>query len=175
MSEATLPHLIEPGKWADREALLDAVVPLRRFERLLEGALGDAGDVSVKARFVRDARGLPHLTGQLDTVLSLTCQRCLEAVAVAVTADVDVFLLSDEAYADRLGEDEDYVVFEQGQLDLPELLEDELILALPLVARHDDCEPQVALSEPEPEVVIAPVKKENPFQVLASLKQPDEE
>lgn len=175
MSETTLPHLIEPGKWADREALLDAVVPLRRFERLLAGALGSEGDVHVKTRFVRDSRGMPHLTGQLETVLSLTCQRCLDAVAIPVTADVDVFLLSDEAYADRLGEDEDYVVFEHGHLDLPELLEDELILALPLVARHEDCEPQIALSEPEPEVVVAPVKKENPFQVLASLKQPDEE
>lgn len=174
MSEATLPHLIEPGKWADREALLDAVVPLRRFGRLLEGALGNEGDVSVKLRFVRDARGLPHLTGQLGTVLSLTCQCCLDAVTIPVTADVDVFMLSDEAYADRLGEDEDYVVFNEGHLDFPELLEDELILALPLVARHDDCEPQAILSEPE-EVVVAPVKKENPFQVLASLKQPDSE
>ncbi len=174
MSEATLPHLIEPGKWADREAQLDAVVPLSRFQRLLEGALASTGDVRVSGRFVRDARGMPHLTGQLQTVLSLTCQRCLEAVDVPVTADVDVFLLGDEAYAERLSEDEDYVVFDHG-LDLPELLEDELILALPLVARHDDCEPQIALSEPEPEVVVAPVQKENPFQVLASLKQPDSE
>ncbi len=174
MSEATLPHLIEPGKWADREALLDAVVPLRRFARLLEGALGHEGDVSVKLRFVRDARGLPHLAGQLGTVLRLTCQCCLDAVTVPVAADVDVYLLSDEAYADRLSEDEDYVVFSDGHLDFPELLEDELILALPLVARHEDCEPQAIFSEPE-EVVAAPVKKENPFQVLASLKLPDSE
>lgn len=173
MSEATLPHLIEPGKWADREARLDAVVPLNRFERLLEGALARTGDVRVQGRFLRDARGLPHLAGELQTVLTLTCQRCLEAVDVPVAADVDVFLLSDEAYAERLSEDEDYVVFSDGHLDLPELLEDELILALPLVARHEDCEPQADLSEPEP--VAEPVKKENPFQVLASLKRPDAE
>jgi len=173
MSEATLPHLIEPAKWADREARLNAVVPLGRFDRLLEGAVARTGDVEVRLSFSRDARGLPHLAGELRTALPLTCQRCLEAVDMPVAAEVDVFLLSDEALAERLGEEEDYVVFDDGQLDLPELLEDELILAMPLVARHDDCEPQVALSEPEP--VAEPAKKENPFQVLAGLKLQDGE
>lgn len=173
MSEATLPHLIEPAKWADREARLDAVVPLQRFGRLLEGALASSGEVRIGLAFSRDARGLPHLAGELETRLTLTCQRCLEAVEMPVAAPVDVYLLSDEALAERLGEEEDYVVFADGQLDLPELLEDELILALPLVARHEDCEPQATLSDPEP--VAEPAKKENPFHVLAALKQPDTE
>ncbi len=174
MSEGTLPSQIEPGKWADREALLATSVPLRRFARLLEGALGSEGEVAVDCRFVRDARGLPHLTGNLRTTLRLSCQRCLEPADVVIDTAVDVFLLADEAYAERLSEEEDYVVFEDGQLDLPGLLEDELILALPLVARHEDCEPQVALTEsPLDDAPVA--KKENPFQVLASLKRPDAE
>lgn len=173
MSEATLPYLIEPGKWADRDAPLDAVVPLSRFTRLLDGALTNVGEVRVQARFDRDARGFPHLSGQLHTSLSLTCQRCLDAVVMPVTAEVDVFLLADEALAERLSEDEDFVVFSDGQLDLPELLEDELILALPLVARHEDCEAQVELIEAEP--IIEPAPKENPFLVLAGLKPQDKE
>lgn len=174
MSEATLPHLIEPGKWADRCAELKLRLPLSRFTRLLQGALADEGEVAVDCRFERDVRGLPHLQGHLAAELQLTCQRCLAPVAMPLAADVDVWLLPTEALAERLGEDEDYVVFDGGQLDFPELLEDELILALPLVARHEDCEPQAELTEDEP-VIIEPVEKENPFQVLASLKRPDVE
>lgn len=175
MSEATLPKLIDPGKWADRAAVCEAAVPLRQFTRLLEGMLGDAGEVRVAVTFARDPRGLSRLTGTLDTALSATCQRCLAPVTVPLQADVDVYLLSDEAYAERLSEDEDFVVFQDGQLDLPELLEDELILALPLVTRHEECEPQVALVEDEPEQPQPEAKKENPFQILASLKRPDAE
>lgn len=174
MSEATLPKLIDPGKWADRAAVCEAAVPLRQFTRLLDGMLGDAGDVQVDVAFARDPRGLARLTGALHTTLSATCQRCLAPVSVPLQADVDVYLLSDEAYADRLSEDEDFVVFQDGHLDLPELLEDELILALPLVTRHEDCEPQVALVEAEPEQE-PEAKKENPFQILANLKRQDAE
>lgn len=173
-SESALPKLIDPGKWADRAAVCDATVPLRRFPRLLDGMVDDAGEVRVAVRFDRDARGLAQMTGELATQVQATCQRCLTPVAVPLQATVDVFLLADEADAERLGEDEDYVVFADGQIDLPELLEDELILALPLVTRHEDCEPQVPLVEAEPDS--EPVaKKENPFQILASLKRQDGE
>lgn len=173
MSEATLPHLIEPGKWADRCAELKLRLPLARFTRLLQGAQGSDGEVVVDCRFARDVRGLPHLQGRIATELQMTCQRCLAPVAMPLQAEVDVWLLGDEAQAERLSEEEDYTVFEDGHLDLPELLEDELILALPLVARHEDCEPQAAMTEDEP--VVAPVEKENPFSILARLKQPDAE
>jgi len=169
MSEASLPHLIDPGKWADRLASVETRLPLSRFGRLVEGALGTDGDVAVSCRFSRDARHLPRLQGTLATTLKLTCQRCLAPVDMSVSAEVDVWLLDDEARAERLADEEDYVVCEDGQIDLPALLEDELILAMPLVARHEDCDTLVPLAAPEMEPE-APAKKENPFQMLAGFK-----
>lgn len=166
-----MPHMIDPMKWADRGITIKLTQPLQRFQRLLAGALSEDGEVQVHVRFTRDANGYAQLNGELSTQLLLTCQRCLEPVSEPVVADVSVYMLTDESYAERLREDQEYVVYSQGHIDLPELLEDELILALPLVARHEDCEPQVALSEPEIEPV--PAKKENPFLVLAGLKQSD--
>lgn len=169
MRETTLPHLIDPGKWADRLAEIASHPPLSRFTRLLEGAATSVGEVGVTLRFRRDARHLAHLTGQLRTTLQLTCQRCLGPVDLPLAADVDVWLLGNEDQAERLGDEEDYVVCEEGQIDLPALLEDELILALPLVARHDACDAQVPLAEPEP--VAEPVKQQdNPFLALAGFK-----
>ncbi len=176
MSETPLlPHLVDPGKMAEQSAQLVLRTPLAAFKRLREVTLSDDGDVSVKIRFRRDARGIPNLSGSVSATVEQTCQRCMSSVSVPVEADVNVFLLNDEAYADRLSEDDDYVVFGDDRLDLPELLEDELIMALPLVARHEDCQPQAALTVlPEADDEPMP-KKENPFRVLAGLKPSDAE
>lgn len=170
-----LPHFVDPGKMAEQNAQLVLDAPLAAFKRLREVTLSDDGDVSVKVRFHRDVRGVPHLRGELTATVVQTCQRCMGDVDVPLQADVNVFLLSDEAHADRLGDDDDYVVFGDDRLDLLELLEDELIMALPLVACHEDCQPQAALTVlPEPDDEPMP-KKENPFRVLAGLKPSDAE
>ena len=169
MSDSTIPHIIEPGKWADRAAVLDVTLPLARFTRLLDGALSTDGEVTVHVAFARDARHFPVLAGRLETTLSLECQRCLQAVNVPLSAQVNVFMLNDDEEVERLSEAEDFVLADDGELDFPELLEDELILALPLVANHEDCEPAVPLVDDtvaEPETL-----RENPFHVLASLKK----
>lgn len=169
MSNTALPQLIEPSKWADQSLVLAQRLPLQGFERLLQGALAQDGEVVVDLRFSRDARGLVRAQGQVSTNVALTCQRCLQPKPQALEADVDVYLLGNEMDAERLDDSEEYVLLEQGQLEIRGLLEDELILVLPIVVRHDDCESAVPLqSEAGP----APVK-ENPFQILASLKAPE--
>ncbi len=170
-----LPHYVDPGKMAEQSAQLVLRTPLAAFKRLREVTLGDAGEVSVQLKFHRDARGVPNVRGVITATVEQTCQRCMSAVTVPLQADVNVFLLNDEVYADRLSEDDDYVVFEDDRLDLLELIEDELIMSLPLVARHEDCQPQAALTVlPEADDEPMP-KKENPFRVLAGLKPSDTE
>lgn len=165
----TLPLLIEPSKWADQSLVLAQRLPLQDFERLLMDAHGREGDVVVDMRFDRDPRGFVRALGTVSTCVSLTCQRCLREKQQPLTADVDVYLLNTDAEIERLDDSDEYVVLEQGQLNIRGLLEDELILVLPIVVRHDDCESSVPLqSDAGP----APVK-ENPFQILASLKKPE--
>ena len=170
-----LPHLVDPGKMAEQSAQLVLRTPLAAFKRLREVTLSDVGEASVQLAFHRDARGVPNLRGVITAVVEQTCQRCMNSVAVSLEANVNVFLLSDEAYADKLSEDDNYVVFDDDRLDLPGLIEDELIMSLPLVARHEDCQPQAALTVlPEADDEPMP-KKENPFRVLAGLKPSDTE
>jgi len=119
-----------------------------------------------------DAQWRLTLQGRLQAQLALTCQRCLEAVMVPVDVDVDLLLVRSEEDADALADDADFLVLDaEGQLALADALEDELLLALPLVPLHDDCESahvNAPLEEDEPAVPV----RENPFQVLASLKKP---
>lgn len=172
MSTGSLPSFIEPFKWADRGAQVDARVPLKPFDRLLQGALSDDGVVTVRCGFLRDPQGVAWLEGEVSTSVTLTCQRCLEAVAVPLAADVRLALLSDEADADRLAADADYVVVDEAQFSLQEALEDELILALPLAPSHESCEAAWQGDAPEP---VVDSKQPNPFLVLASLRDQEKD
>lgn len=165
MSTGTLPLTLEPLRLADREAAIEATVPLRHFRRLLEGALSEEGEVAVAIRFSRDPRGLARLEGTVSCGLSLTCQRCLEAVTVPLAAELDLVLLAREEDTERLNDEEDYLVIGEEPVALQDILEDELIISLPLVPTHTDCDSYRVEDEPAAEE-----QRENPFQVLAGLK-----
>jgi uncharacterized protein len=90
-----------------------------------------------------------HLQGQAKVLLQ--CQRCLQDMSEAVTVDRRIRFVRSEAEAARLDEEsEDDVLALVPRLDLNELLEDELILSLPLVPMHTTC--------PEPLLPLLPLQ-----------------
>ena len=109
-----------------------------------------------------------HLTAQ--TQAWLTCQRCLQPYRHRLSIDRRLRFVRDEAQAETLdAETEDDVLALPRWLDLHQLIEDELLLALPLVPRHPRC--------PEPLPMAAPVDSDpaeaarpNPFALLQRLK-----
>jgi uncharacterized protein len=109
-----------------------------------------------------------HLKARADCVL--VCQRCLQPVAVAVDAQRSFMFVAGEAAAAELdAQCEDDVLALTRELDLRELVEDELLLSLPLVPRHEQC-PQpllppedAASDDPQP-------GSPHPFAALAALK-----
>jgi len=107
-----------------------------------------------------------HLTARAR--VGLECQRCLHPVAAELEARRSFRFVAGETTAAELDADsEDDVLALTRALDVRELVEDELILTLPLVPRHDTC-PQpldVPASEPEPVE-----ERPNPFAGLAALK-----
>lgn len=109
-----------------------------------------------------------HLTA--EATVSLVCQRCLHPYAQPLSFERSLRFVRDEDMAAQLDADSDDDVLAMSRsLDLRELIEDELLLELPLVPRHETCpEPLVhAESElPEP----APEDKPHPFAALAALK-----
>ena len=103
-----------------------------------------------------------------DVELDLCCQRCLGPVPEVVQIDKPLRFVADEAQAAALdAELEDDVLALERVLDLRELVEDELLLALPLVPRHATCPQPLPLPAEEPEAE----QKANPFAALAQLKK----
>jgi uncharacterized protein len=98
----------------------------------------------------------------------LQCQRCLQSMRQSLHAERSFRFVRSEAEALRLDEDsEDDVLLLQPRLDLMDLLEDEFILGLPIVPRHETCPAPLAASMAEPESF---EEKAHPFAALAALK-----
>ena len=118
----------------------------------------------------RAAEAQTWLHLEAEATVSLVCQRCLQAFAQPLAFARDLRFVRDEDLAAQLDADSDDDVLAMTRaLDLRELIEDELLLELPLVPRHEQCpEPLVHVDDELPEP--AEEDKPNPFAALAALK-----
>lgn len=151
--------------------------PLTGMTRLVESLFErphDGGAVTWRAagRLQPVTGGPPALWLQLqaEAGVTLQCQRCLQALQQRLQVDRPFRFVATEAEAEALDEvaEEDVLVL-APRLDLRELVEDELILALPIVPRHEGAcpEPLPLAGGPPPEEAES---RPNPFAVLAALK-----
>ncbi len=168
---------------ADRGGALEDRTPLSTYIRLLEPGepAPESGEtVRWQARAERrPVRGGPPelwLNLQAQAVVYRTCQRCLQPVPVPLKVERDFLFAPSEAQAeawDAERDDADVLVLTKS-LNLLELIEDELLLALPLVPRHEACpEPLVTPPAVEAPDKSSPENKngDNPFAILAQLKR----
>lgn len=106
---------------------------------------------------------------QADARLDLVCQRCLGPVPADLRAERSFLFVPGEEQAAALdAEIEDDVLALTRSLDLRELIEDELLLSMPLVPRHPACEP---LPNPAADDDDTPAERANPFGVLRGLRR----
>jgi uncharacterized protein len=112
-----------------------------------------------------------HLAAQ--ATVPLTCQRCMGVVETPVEVDQWYRFVATEdiAMAEDDQSEEDLLVMEP-QFDLLAVLEDELLMALPLVPMHEQCPVMPKLQAGEADVAgdLDSGKKPNPFGILAQLK-----
>ena len=116
----------------------------------------------------------PQIWMRLDAQAQVaqTCQRCLKPVVEGVEMSRWFRFVRDEAQAAELDMDgEDDVLALPRVLNLQELAEDELLLALPLVPRHDVCPEPLPLAEPDELDEAQEEERPNPFAALAALKK----
>jgi uncharacterized protein len=169
------PRRLDLPRFAEDAAVAAGHWPAPDLARLAEDA-PPAGDGLVhwtargERRAVAGSAPQPWLHLSASTVVRLTCQRCLQALDEPLQAERSFRFVADEAEAERQDEDaeEDVLALPpRGRLDLLPLVEDELILALPLVPRHATCPQPLPL--PADDLDEAPA--EHPFAALAALKQ----
>ncbi|KAF1071640.1 MAG: Large ribosomal RNA subunit accumulation protein YceD [Pseudomonas citronellolis] len=141
--------------------------------RVCEQLTTSDGEVHAKFSFFRDEQKLAVMHIELDAQVSMVCQRCLEPATFQVGGEYDFAILWEGQSADGLPKGYDALEVGEDPLDLVSLVEDELLLALPIVPAHDpeECQhPAGFAAAPEPSEQVED-ERPNPFSVLAQLKR----
>lgn len=164
---AQLPGPTDPAHLARSGQTLSGTLQVADLGRLAETLREPSGEVSFELRFVEE-EGVPTLHGHIAADVTVTCQRCLGPLEVHVEAEPWLAFVDSEAEESRLPEEVEGVVLEPGEYIRPaDLVEDEMLLGLPLFPTHDTqtCPPW------EDSVELSPAEeKDNPFAVLAGLR-----
>jgi len=171
------PHRLDVRRFAEEGGELEARERLGGFGRLAGEAEGDlsARDVHWQARgeMLNPQHVHPQvwLHLQADATLPLVCQRCLLPVDVPVAVDRSFRFVADEATAAAEDdESEEDLLALSRSFDLLELVEDELLMELPVAPRHDVCPEPVKMSAADAGFEAASAEKVHPFAVLGKLK-----
>jgi uncharacterized protein len=179
MKREFTPERLDVAAFAEAGGQLAGRHSLGQFARLAAEAVEttetEAGTVDWRAtgeqRHDAAGRAEPWLHLHAQAALPLVCQRCLTPVRTDLEVDRWFRFAPDEDTAAALDEesDEDVLVLSR-EFDLPGLVEDELLMALPITPRHDVCPQDVPLSVADPDFEAAGNERPNPFAALAKLK-----
>jgi uncharacterized protein len=158
-----LPDLFEPLEFVEKKRRIKGIVPLAGLDRMRDVLLRQDGGVQVDLDFRQEGR-VAAVTGRVETTLVLQCQCCLGALDWPVSSEVRLGVVASIDEANLLPEDFEPLLLDSGPvIALADIVQDELLLAIPSVSQHPDC------NLPKPEKASGGV--EHPFAVLAQLKK----
>ena len=151
---------------AARRAVIERLVDgddLLRFKALCK----PSGGIRVALSFSREESGHVHIDGTLNAKVSVACHRCLDAVSVELNSAFSVLGVMSDADAAQLGSKADVLQLTTEEPAMAELIEDELILALP---QRTCVEANCGKTPP---LTYAPqaANSDKPFRSLALLKE----
>jgi uncharacterized protein len=165
-----VPEKIDAKQFARSNRKLTGTFKITEFTRLLD-VIESAGEpVEFEVEFRRSDQALIVVEGCVSTVVQLKCQRCMEVFDFEMKNRFMLAAIKDESEAEKLPDTfEPLLLDEDGLFEVRNMVEDELILALPIVSMHPEEDCQVKFDS-GPESVGEKTEKDNPFDILKSLK-----
>lgn len=157
------PDWVDPVKTASSERAFEGTVPLARLKRLVDLLADPEGEAEFLLAFSFDGQRQVRVDVRVAARVWLTCQRTLERFRTEISGESTVGIAFSERDAEAMPEDYEPLFCEDSRLRLMDLVEEELILAVPLVPRKPDTEPV------RPEAG-EPAERPHPFAELAALK-----
>jgi uncharacterized protein len=179
------PDFVDPWKAADGKRVFHGTMPLRWMHRLaplLAPAVPGPGmnqdehpgipwpDASFSARFGYDEQGEVTVTLEVEAELPLICQRSMQPYLERVRRQSVLAVVESVAGQDALPDYYEPVLVEHGRLALLDLVEDELLLAVPQVPRNPDiAEVRLSTDAVPAETTGDGERLQRPFEGLAEL------
>jgi len=167
-----LPIEINPYRLIEQRRTLNGDLNLKPLARLQELTTHDEGSITVELVFEKTDTGLPMISGSMQGTVPLVCQRCLHAFDYVCDHKWQVVLSNSDAEAEQVQEHYEAWVVEEDRIFIQDFVEDELLLSLPVIAKHPSCDVDEAAIhasfDEESKHQMQKAETKNPF---ASLKQ----
>ncbi|SFR52178.1 DUF177 domain-containing protein [Thiomicrospira sp. ALE5] len=165
-----LPDLVDPLFYAEQRRQIKAKVPQFQCPRLLKAISEANGEILVEMDFFRQKQtGAPAFDLRLKTELKLRCQRSLQVFDLPVDVCIQGVFLPSMQLADELDADWEVYNLPDDKISLLPIIEDEVLLAIPMAPKLAD----EAMPWPDSlksDEVDECTDKPNPFSALAKLK-----
>jgi len=171
MTEAPLPKRVDGVKLVDNNQILNGIIDSKQLSRLASATISCDPHIMCHVEFSRDDERHRILSGNCSAEVVMECQRCLEDVSFAINSVFELALVFNDEQAKKLPRRlEPVELDEDGRMNLWDIIEDEVLLNLPDFPMHPTGQCQAHQTEPQ-ENTAEEIKRPNPFDVLAKLKQ----
>ena len=168
-----LPLRFDPVLFAKRGRHFAGNIAVRNLPKVMELAPNSESDIHVSMSFSTSSLQFPMVKGTIEGEIMQTCQRCLGNTKTQINSQFELLLVTSDAM--ELASKEGHEIFEySGQfVSTAAFIEDEMILSLPIVPRHErveECDTTAKTWVKEFDAVPSDEKRENPFAKLKDLK-----
>ena len=172
MQKVKIPKTIDPVKVAKQRLAYEGIVELNKLSRLEKLVQDEVGEVQVKIHCKYDAQERLAIYGNANTSVTLTCQRCNGDIGLDLEIDLAYAAIAAGKSSDHLPDYYEVVELnEEGEVDLHQLIEDELILAIPIVPMHEESNCRYSEEPLSFGEIDEQDDKPNPFEILKQLKK----
>ena len=164
-----LPDRLDLIATAKAGRVLRGTIAVAGVERLLPALTSGQGELQVELSLGKDAGGTCFLAGTIEGEVVLRCQRCMQNMPQPLDIEFRLGLIRDESAMEKLPDSYEPLEVTAEPAILVDIIADEVLLALPIVPLHkdtDECRAFVEAYKPPQDE-----QRENPFAVLAKLKQ----
>ena len=156
---------IEPEKIALSGDVLSGKVFLKSMPRLSEYTEIHDELAIYKLEFLKCDNGVTQIMGDISTSLITLCQRCLTNFTINIKIPVSIGIIKNKEDIALLKDDLEPFLAEDNTVSLQQLIEEEILLSLPISPLHSvDVCPVVQTNQKYKS------KRDNPFAVLKSIK-----
>lgn len=132
-----IPRHFDPWQFAKNHSEQHMELALNQTQELVKEH--SDGVIVAKLRGYVDISKQSHLAGQVRVTFKALCQRCLEAMELPIVQDFDYVLIRQQEQENQVEGDFESLICPEPELDMAWFLEEEVLLAMPHISRHDDC------------------------------------
>jgi len=138
MTDTLVPDHVDARKIFTKDAVISGILPVHKLHRLTQNLSNSDGTVCAELRFTIDEERRRIVSGTVKAEVNAVCQRCLESVSTDLEDTLHLAIVETEEHIRRLPADIDPWQCTDALLNLPDIIEEQLILCMPLVSYHPD-------------------------------------